>query len=146
MYTKGLKTTVTRNSKGKIIKSNTNWRGPLSSWWNAVNNYNGGGTPGYLKDVQNYFNNIVVPFAIIFFYIIRQKSFQYVKIVRALTYAIHPLFTYMLLTYFLEMENYMKTEEVVDTLFFFFIPYVIIILIMNIVIWIREKKSKVDPL
>lgn len=93
-----------------------------------------------------YLYTIAFPFAIIFFYVIRQKSFQYVKIVRALTHAIHPLFTYMLLTYFLEMENYMKTAEVFYTLFFFFIPYVIIILIMNIVIWIQKKKRKVDPL
>lgn len=88
-----------------------------------------------------YIYTIAIPFAIISFYILRQKSFQYIRIVRALTRAIHPLFTYMLLTYFLEMENYMKTAEVFYTLFFFFMPYVIIILIMNIALWVKKKKG-----
>jgi hypothetical protein len=61
LYTKGLKTTVMRNSRGQIIKYETNWRGNLSNWWDAVRNYNGGGAPNYLQDVQDYFYGAKIP-------------------------------------------------------------------------------------
>lgn len=48
---------------------------------------------------------------------------------------------YMLVIYFLEMENYINSGWAFYTLMFFFVPYLLIAIVVNVVTWKREKKS-----
>lgn len=85
---------------------------------------------------------IIIPVCIIFICIgLQKRPINRVKILKALTVTISPLFSYLLLTYYLEMEDYIQVGWVTYTLFVFFVPYVIIIVLINILCKIKNKKK-----
>lgn len=50
-------------------------------------------------------------------------------VVRTLMRTLLPLFTYILLMYYLESENFVNEAWIAYTVFFFFVPYLVIVLI-----------------
>lgn len=85
---------------------------------------------------------LIIPVCIILICIgLQKRPINRVKILKALTVAISPLFSYLLLTYYLEMEDYVQVGWVTYTLFVFFVPYVIIIVLINILCKIKNKKK-----
>lgn len=76
---------------------------------------------------------LIIPVCIILIcFGLQKRQINRVKILKALTVAIIPLFSYLLLTYYFEMEGYIQVGCVTYTIFFFFVPYVIIIGLINI--------------
>lgn len=81
---------------------------------------------------------IVIIAAVVLFY--RPLNFQ--RTTKALTITLMPLITYALLIYFLEEENYIDSSWAYWTLVFFFIPYLIVVLILNGIAWNKRGKAK----
>lgn len=82
---------------------------------------------------------LIIPlFIILICFTFQKRPINKFKIIKALTVSIVPLFIYLLLTYYLEMEDYIKVGWVAYTIFFFFVPYAIIIGIINI--FSRKKR------
>lgn len=90
-----------------------------------------------------YIYSGVIPIAIIIlvFWFNRPLSFQ--RITRAATISILPLLIYTLLLYYLDSEHWIDSSWAVPTLFFFFVPYLVVVLILNGVAWSKRRKVKV---
>ena len=80
-----------------------------------------------------YFYSAVIPLLItaICLWFFRPLSFK--RIVRGLTINAIPLMFYMLFLYFLEMQEYVKSGWSFYTVLFFYILYLIIVGILNLI-------------
>ena len=84
----------------------------------------------------------VIPVAIIIVAMLFYRPLNFQKITKALGISLIPLITYTLLVYFLEMENYIDSSWAFQTLIFFFIPYLAVVLILNGIAWNKRRKAK----
>lgn len=81
-----------------------------------------------------YFYSAIIPvlITVVCLWFFRPLSFK--NIVRSLTINAIPLMLYMLILYFLEMQDYVKSGWSFYTVLFFYILYLIIIGIMNLIV------------
>ena len=82
----------------------------------------------------------IIPIGIILISIFVYRPLNFQRITKGLTISLIPLVTYTLLVYFLEMENYIDSSWAFFSLIFFFVPYVVTVLILNVVLWNRKRK------
>ena len=88
-----------------------------------------------------YIYSGVIPIAIIAVILWLQRPLNFQRTIKALTITIVPLVVYMSLVYFLQMGDYIDVGWVLYTLTFFFIPYLAIVLILNLVAWNKRRKA-----
>ena len=89
----------------------------------------------------NWIFSTVIPILIILIALFVYRPLNFQRIVKALTKTLMPLFTYSLLMYYLETEDYINTSWVTYTVFMLFIPYLVVVLVLNGVVWTRRKKA-----
>ena len=91
--------------------------------------------------MEFYIYSAVLPIILIaiVFWFYRPLDFQ--RIAKATTVTVFPLAAYISLVYFLQMENYIDAGWVYWTLMFFFIPYLALILVLNIMAWSKRRKA-----
>lgn len=88
-----------------------------------------------------YIYSGVIPIAIIAVILWFHKPLDFQNIVKGFTKSLHPLITYMLLVYFLETENHIDSGWAFVTISMFYIPYLAIVLILNLVAWNKRRKA-----
>jgi len=84
----------------------------------------------------------VVPIVIIFITLWFYRPFTLKQVAKAFAVSVIPLFGYLLLVVFLEDFESLNLGWSTYTLVFFLIPYVIIVLILNVVAWVTRKGSR----
>jgi hypothetical protein len=84
---------------------------------------------------MNYFYlyTIVIPLLITGLCLLFFRPLSFKKIIQGLTVNLIPIMFYVLVLYFLEMEEYIKAQWTFYTILFFFVVYIIIIGILNLV-------------
>ncbi len=83
----------------------------------------------------------IVPIGIILVTLLFFRPLNFQRVVAALTKTLIYLVTYTLLVYYLEGEHWIDSSWAVPTLFFFFIPYLVVVLILNGIAWNKRKKA-----
>lgn len=87
-----------------------------------------------------YLYSAVLPIAIIAALLWFYRPLNFQRVTKALTITIIPLVLYTSLIYFLETGNYIDSGWAYWTLVFFFIPYLVVILILNGVAWNKRRR------
>ena len=88
-----------------------------------------------------YIYSAVLPITIIAALLWFQRPLNFQRIIKALTITIFPLVIYIWLVYFLQMGDYIDAGWAYWTLIFFFVPYLAIVLILNLVAWNKRRKA-----
>jgi hypothetical protein len=84
----------------------------------------------------------VIPSAIILASLYFYKPLDFKKATKALTVSLVPLVMYIVLVSFLESIDSLNLGWATYTLVFFFIPYLILVLILNGVAWNKRRRAK----
>lgn len=88
-----------------------------------------------------YIYSGVIPIFIITAFLFFNKPLNFKNIIKGITKTIHPLITYILLVYFLGREDYIDDGWSFVSLTMFFIPYLVIVLIINLIVWNKRRKA-----
>lgn len=89
-----------------------------------------------------YLYSGVIPIAIIILVLWFNRPLSFQRVVTALTKTLIYLFIYILLVYYLDSEHWIDSSWAIPTLFFFFAPYLVVVLILNGVAWSKRRKAK----
>jgi len=81
-----------------------------------------------------YLYSVILPIIIIAIVFWFYRPLKIENVSKALITAIIPLSIYILLIYFLEMEDYINSSWSLYSLLMFFIPYIIITIILKVVV------------
>jgi hypothetical protein len=82
----------------------------------------------------------IIPIIIIFFSILFYRPLNFNRVSKGLLISLIPLGFYIFLVYFLEMEGYIDSGWLFYSLSFFFLPYLVVVLFLNVLVRIRKKK------
>lgn len=81
----------------------------------------------------------VFPTAITVFCLALYRPLTFANITKSLTVSLIPLLIYSLMIYFLETEDWINSGWAFYTLFMFYLPYLLVVLILNLVKFRRSK-------
>ena len=84
--------------------------------------------------------SVIIPVVIIFISIFLYRPFSLNRVARGLLVSLIPLVIYILVIYFLEMEEYIDSGWSFFSLSMFFIPYLLAVLIVNFLARVRRNK------
>ena len=89
--------------------------------------------------MQNWLFSVILPLVAIALFLYQKRPLNFANLTKTLTNSAIFLFIYILLLYFLQRENYLESDFwSIYTLIFFFIPYIILVLVLNIIL--RRKR------
>ncbi len=96
--------------------------------------------------MQFYFFSAIIPLVIISTYLWVNRPLKFENIVRALVKSLLPLCAYPFIIYYLETENFIDSSWAFYTISFFLAPYILLVLLLKLYKWNKDKKLIKDKI